>query len=93
MTSPIEKTLALLDLEKIDKNVFSWQGENFGWHRIYGGQVMAQSLIAAYQTIEKKHFAHSFLSILIFCDLDSLRIQSFLMLIALGMGRVLPREE
>ena len=34
MTSPIEKTLALLDLEKIDKNVFSWQGENFGWHRI-----------------------------------------------------------
>ena len=54
MTSPIEKTLALLDLEKIDKNVFSWQGENFGWHRIYGGQVMAQSLIAAYQTIEKK---------------------------------------
>ena len=30
MTSPIEKTLALLDLEKIDKNVFSWQGENFG---------------------------------------------------------------
>ena len=82
MTSPIEKTLALLDLEKIDKNVFSWQGENFGWHRIYGGQVMAQSLIAAYQTIEKKHFAHSFHSYFlrpglledsILFDVDSIR--------------------
>ena len=31
-----------------------------GWARIFGGQVMAQTLMAAYETIEKKHLAHSF---------------------------------
>ena len=71
-----------LNVAKIDKNVISWQGENFGLHRIYGGQVMAQSLIAAYQTIEKKHFAHSFHSYFlrpglledsILFDVDSIR--------------------
>ena len=31
-----------------------------GWARIFGGQVMAQTLIAAYKTVKEDHHAHSF---------------------------------
>ena len=35
-------------------------GKNVGYKRIFGGQVMAQTLIAAYKTVNVEHFAHSF---------------------------------
>jgi acyl-CoA thioesterase-2 len=56
----LEDRLSLFKLNKIDRDIFTWTGESVGWARIFGGQVMAQTLIAAYQTIEKKHLAHSF---------------------------------
>ena len=52
--------LKLFSLNKIDRDIFSWTGKNVGWARVFGGQVMAQTLIAAYETIEKDHYAHSF---------------------------------
>ena len=58
--SLLESTLNLFNLNKIDRDIFTWTGKSVGWARIFGGQVMAQTLIAAYETIEKKHMAHSF---------------------------------
>mgnify|MGYP000074996005 FL=1 len=60
MKSLLEKSLSLFDLDKVDKDIYSWSGKNVGYKRIFGGQVMAQTLIAAYKTIDVKHFAHSF---------------------------------
>tara|TARA_E500000178_G_scaffold167319_1_gene166729 strand:+ start:209 stop:1084 length:876 start_codon:yes stop_codon:yes gene_type:complete len=60
MKSLLEKSLSLFDLDKVDKDIYSWSGKNVGFKRIFGGQVMAQTLIAAYKTIDVKHFAHSF---------------------------------
>lgn len=57
------KTLASLfqkiELQPLGENRF--KGQNFftPWGRVYGGQVLAQALHAAYQTVPKDRFAHS----------------------------------
>ncbi len=56
----LERSLGLFNLEKVDRDIFSWTGKNVGYKRIFGGQVMAQTLIAAYKTIDVQHYAHSF---------------------------------
>ena len=48
----IKNTLELFNLDRIDRDVFQWRGQNYGWQRIYGGQVMAQCLIAANHTVK-----------------------------------------
>ena len=58
--SQLSKSLQLFNLEKVDRDIFSWTGKNVGFKRIFGGQVMAQTLIAAYKTVNVDHFAHSF---------------------------------
>ena len=60
MKSLLEKSLSLFNLDKVDRDIYIWSGKNVGFKRIFGGQVMAQTLIAAYKTIDVKHFAHSF---------------------------------
>ena len=60
MKSLLEKSLSLFNLDKVDRDIYSWSGKNVGYKRIFGGQVMAQTLVAAYKTIDVKHFAHSF---------------------------------
>ena len=42
----IEKSLSLFRLNKVDRDIYSWTGKNVGWGRVFGGQVMAQTLIA-----------------------------------------------
>ena len=59
-TPLLESRLNLFKLNKIDRDIYTWTGESIGWARIFGGQVMAQTLIAAYETIKKEHLAHSF---------------------------------
>ena len=55
----IQELIDLITLEKKGENTF--QGQNFqtSWGRVFGGQVLAQSLHAAYQTVPKDRFAHS----------------------------------
>jgi acyl-CoA thioesterase-2 len=54
--------LALLDLETLDTDLFRGFNPPFETRRIYGGQVVAQSLAAAYRTIEGRdcHSLHSY---------------------------------
>ena len=49
----------LLDLEPIERNLFRGTSPRNGRDRIFGGQVMAQALVAAYRTVEGRS-AHSF---------------------------------
>ncbi|MET0182891.1 MAG: acyl-CoA thioesterase II [Caulobacterales bacterium] len=51
-----------LDLERLDLNLFRGFTENKEAERIYGGQVIAQSLLAAYQTVEGRmcHSLHAY---------------------------------
>ena len=60
MTKALTRTLKLLELNRIDRDIYTWNGKSVGFQRIFGGQIMAQCLVAAYQTVEKKRTAHSF---------------------------------
>ena len=55
----IQEVVELLTLKKIGENTY--QGENYAapWGRVFGGQVLGQSLHAAYQSVPKDRFAHS----------------------------------
>jgi acyl-CoA thioesterase-2 len=54
-----EELLELLDLEKLEENLFRGQNYVAPWGRIFGGQVLAQSLHAANQTVPEDRCAHS----------------------------------
>ena len=60
MSRELTKALKLFSLDKVDRDIYCWSGESVGYGRIFGGQVMAQSLMAAYETVDKSRLAHSF---------------------------------
>lgn len=49
----------LLTLEKIKDNHYVGQNYKTAWGRVFGGQVLGQSLHAAYQTVPNDRIAHS----------------------------------
>ncbi|MFY9242508.1 MAG: acyl-CoA thioesterase II [Polaribacter sp.] len=49
----------LLNLTTIDKNTFSGESVTVGSAIVFGGQVLAQAVNAAYKTISKDRFLHS----------------------------------
>ncbi len=51
--------VALLDLEKIEEDIFRGFSPSNGWKRTFGGQVIAQALMAATRTVEPARGAHS----------------------------------
>ena len=55
----LAELLSLLNLKKQSETKFI--GENYpaSWGRVFGGQVLAQSLNAAYDTVPKNRIAHS----------------------------------
>lgn len=59
MPSALEKVLDLLDLEPIELNLFRGRSPEEDRHRVFGGQVLAQALVAAYRTVDER-LAHSF---------------------------------
>jgi acyl-CoA thioesterase-2 len=54
--------VALLDLEPIGNDGFIGHSAQNGWKRVFGGQVVAQSLIAAQRTVEGRapHSLHAY---------------------------------
>jgi len=59
VTTPLAGLLALLDLENLEVNLFRGRSPQEGWQRVFGGQVLAQALVAAGRTVETGR-AHSF---------------------------------
>jgi acyl-CoA thioesterase-2 len=57
--APIDRLLALLDVEEIDADLYRGQNESGRPGRIFGGQVAAQSLVAASRTVAPGRPAHS----------------------------------
>jgi acyl-CoA thioesterase-2 len=51
--------LALLDLEPIEFNIYRGTNRDIGSGRVFGGQVLAQALVAAQRTVEEERTAHS----------------------------------
>ncbi len=49
----------LLTLEQIEVNIFRGQNFKAPWKRVFGGQVLAQSINAAYRTVPEERFMHS----------------------------------
>ena len=54
-----ERVLDRLKLEQIDTYLFRYKGKNAGLLRIFGGQVIAQSFIAANHTVADDTHLHS----------------------------------
>ncbi len=60
MPSSTDILVALLDLEPLERNIYRGQNRDIGSGRIFGGQVLAQALVAARRTIEEAdRTAHS----------------------------------
>lgn len=55
----INDLIAILTLEKVSENHFVGQNYASPWGRVFGGQVLGQSLHAAYETVPKDRIAHS----------------------------------
>ena len=59
MTQPVENLVGLLDLEQIEQNLFRAYHPAARTGRLYGGQIMAQALMAAARTAPEERFVHS----------------------------------
>ena len=57
--TPLERLLALLDLEPLEVNLFRGRSPDEDRQRVFGGQVLAQALVAARRTVEAPRHAHS----------------------------------
>ena len=62
MEDPLDDLLDLLDLEEIDLDIFRGRNERTRPGRIFGGQVAAQSLVAAARTVSdlSAHSLHGY---------------------------------
>ncbi|WP_055490116.1 acyl-CoA thioesterase II [Streptomyces sp. TP-A0356] len=59
MSQALESLLDLLDLERIERDIFRGQSRSAVVPRVFGGQVAAQALVAAGRTVPEDRFAHS----------------------------------
>ena len=59
MSYQVDDLLTLLDLEPIEVNIYRGTNRDIGSGRVFGGQVLAQSLVAAQRTVEQERVAHS----------------------------------
>jgi acyl-CoA thioesterase-2 len=58
----VAELISLLDLERIEVNLFRGVSPEDGMKRVFGGQVIAQALVAAYRTVENRicHSLHAY---------------------------------
>ena len=55
----ISNLLTILDLERLEENLYRGVSPKDGWQRVYGGQVLGQALVAAVRTVPEERVAHS----------------------------------
>ncbi|MEA9390817.1 acyl-CoA thioesterase II [Acerihabitans sp. TG2] len=60
MSQQLDHLLTLIQLEKIEQCLFRGQSEDIGRPQVFGGQVVAQALFAARQTVPADRHVHSF---------------------------------
>src|SRR6266513_5405451 len=52
MSSAVQDLLAILDLERLELNLFRGRSPQVGWQRVFGGQVIGQALASACRTVD-----------------------------------------
>src|SRR5690625_1785197 len=57
--NPLDRALKILDLQRVDANTFTGRSLTQLHGRVYGGQVLAQAIIAAVRTLEPERMIHS----------------------------------
>ncbi|OHV83356.1 acyl-CoA thioesterase II [Ensifer sp. LCM 4579] len=57
--TPMDALLQILDLEKLEENLFRGLSPQVGWQRVFGGQVIGQALVAAQRTVDQRRYVHS----------------------------------
>jgi acyl-CoA thioesterase-2 len=62
MAQAVADLLSILDLEKIEHNIYRGSSPQVGWQRVFGGLVIAQALVAAARTVEDRvpHSLHAY---------------------------------
>lgn len=62
MSDAVAQLLAILDLERIEENIFRGCSPQVGWQRVFGGLVIAQALVASVRTVEGRapHSLHGY---------------------------------
>ncbi len=62
MSAAIAELLTILDLERIEENIFRGRSPQVGWQRVFGGLVIAQALVASARTVEGRapHSLHAY---------------------------------
>ena len=59
MSDVVQKLMDLLTLTPIDDDLYQGSSEDLGFRNVFGGQVIGQALMAAYQTVEADRKANS----------------------------------
>src|SRR6202521_4812377 len=62
MSEGVKSLLELLDLERLEVNLFRGLSPQSSWQRVFGGQVIGQALVAATRTVEARpaHSMHAY---------------------------------
>ena len=59
MSQPAAELVTLLQLERLEDNLFRGESRDIGTRFVFGGQVLGQALSAAQQTVPEERAAHS----------------------------------
>ncbi|MGH8140967.1 MAG: acyl-CoA thioesterase II [Steroidobacteraceae bacterium] len=59
MDPRLAELLRLLELERLENDLFRGASRDVGAPQVFGGQVLGQALRAAYATVDRRHAAHS----------------------------------
>lgn len=59
-TQILQEMLQLLELEKVEENIYRGQSQGLGFGSVFGGQALAQALSAAYRSVQDGRVIHSF---------------------------------
>ena len=55
----VSQLVALLDIERIEETLFRGQSGSVGFRRVFGGQVLAQALVAGLRSVAPERSVHS----------------------------------
>ncbi len=59
MSTAMQELLSILDLEQLEHNLYRGRSPKENWQRVFGGQTIAQALVAAQRTVEANRHVHS----------------------------------
>jgi acyl-CoA thioesterase-2 len=59
MSAAMQELLSILDLEELENNLYRGRSPKESWQRVFGGQTIAQALVAAQRTVGADRRVHS----------------------------------